>query len=321
MTDGTTRRYNDGEVLSGVQRRRRWTPEEKVRIVEETYLPGMTVSLVARRHGIGGNQIFTWRRLMAQGALTAATAGEEVVPASEYRALEQQVRELHRLLGKKANREGVHHVTPYVVVTKISHPGELQVPLGCHVRQLRQRLCLRNADAGGYCRPLLDLRPHGVDVGDEIPALKPGEIKERLVDRVNLEITGEGLAGGDHAALHVTIKRIVRRPDLDAVLPHLVAQMVDRIAHFDPERLRFGRSGYCAPVVIRQHDDGHADQAGVEGPLARHVIVVAVDQGDRRAHVILRATPTTVPQISTCSSTRMSANPSASGTSQWRPST
>jgi transposase len=104
MTDGTTRRYNDGEVLSGVQRRRRWTPEEKVRIVEETYLPGMSVSLVARRHGVGGNQIFTWRRLMAQGALTAAAAGEEVVPASEYRALEAQVRELHRLLGKKATQ-------------------------------------------------------------------------------------------------------------------------------------------------------------------------------------------------------------------------
>jgi transposase len=43
----------------------------------------MSVSLVARRHCIGGNRIFTWRRLMAQGALSAATAGEEVVPASE----------------------------------------------------------------------------------------------------------------------------------------------------------------------------------------------------------------------------------------------
>ncbi len=102
MTDGTTRRYNDGEVLSGVQRRSRWTPEEKVRIVEETYLPGMSVSLVARQHGISGSQVFTWRRLMNQGALTAAAAGEEVVPASEYRALEAQVRELQRLLGKKA---------------------------------------------------------------------------------------------------------------------------------------------------------------------------------------------------------------------------
>lgn len=101
MTEHTTRRYNDGEVLSGVQRRRRWTPEEKVRIVEETYLPGMSVSLVARQHGIGAGQLFTWRRLMAQGALTAAGAGEEVVPASEYRALQAQVSELQRLLGKK----------------------------------------------------------------------------------------------------------------------------------------------------------------------------------------------------------------------------
>ncbi len=101
MTEHTTRRYNDGEVLSGVQRRRRWTPEEKVRIVEETYLPGMSVSLVARRHGIGAGQLFTWRRLMAQGALTAAGAGEEVMPASKYRALQAQVNELQRLLGKK----------------------------------------------------------------------------------------------------------------------------------------------------------------------------------------------------------------------------
>ena len=44
MTEHTTRRYNDGEVLSGVQRRRRWTLEEKVRIVEETHLPLTSVS-------------------------------------------------------------------------------------------------------------------------------------------------------------------------------------------------------------------------------------------------------------------------------------
>ena len=38
---------------------------------------------------------------MAQGALTAAGSGEEVVPASDYRALQSQMRELQRLLGKK----------------------------------------------------------------------------------------------------------------------------------------------------------------------------------------------------------------------------
>ncbi len=61
----------------------------------------MTVSLVARRHGIAPNQLFLWRRLASQGALTAAGAEEPVVPASEYRSLQGQIRELQRLLGKK----------------------------------------------------------------------------------------------------------------------------------------------------------------------------------------------------------------------------
>jgi transposase len=61
----------------------------------------MSVSLVARRHGIAPNQAFRWRRLYAAGALSTVSAGEEVVPASEYRALQHQVRELQRLLGKK----------------------------------------------------------------------------------------------------------------------------------------------------------------------------------------------------------------------------
>ena len=57
-------------------------------MVEETFEPGMTVSLVARRHGVAPNQLFTWRRLVAHGSLTAAGSGEEVVPASDYRTLQ-----------------------------------------------------------------------------------------------------------------------------------------------------------------------------------------------------------------------------------------
>ena len=40
------------EIITSVQRRRRWAAAEKVRVVEETFEPGMTVSLVARRHGV-----------------------------------------------------------------------------------------------------------------------------------------------------------------------------------------------------------------------------------------------------------------------------
>jgi transposase len=103
------------EVVTSVQRRRRWTASEKVRMVEETFAPGMTVSLVARQHGVAPNQLFTWRRLVAHGSLTAAGSGE-VVPASDYRALQNQVRELHRLLGKKTLeaeilKEALEHAT------------------------------------------------------------------------------------------------------------------------------------------------------------------------------------------------------------------
>jgi transposase len=82
-------------------------------MVEETFAPGMTVSLVARQQGVAPNQLFTWRRLVA---LTATGSGEEVVPASDYRALQNQVRELHRLLGKKTLeaeilKEALEHAT------------------------------------------------------------------------------------------------------------------------------------------------------------------------------------------------------------------
>lgn len=94
------------EVLSGRERRRRWPTAEKLAIVQETYEPDVTVSIVERRHGIQLTQLFAWRKLAAQGALTATASQEEVVPASEYRARQNQVKELQRLLG------GVHPVSP-----------------------------------------------------------------------------------------------------------------------------------------------------------------------------------------------------------------
>jgi transposase len=47
----TSPKNKEAEVL-GAERRRRWSAAEKVAMVRETYEPGMTVSLVARRHGI-----------------------------------------------------------------------------------------------------------------------------------------------------------------------------------------------------------------------------------------------------------------------------
>jgi len=73
------------EVLSRRERRRRWSTEEKLAIVQETYEPDVTISIVARRHGIQPSQLFAWRKLAARGALTASQ--EDVVPTSEHRAM------------------------------------------------------------------------------------------------------------------------------------------------------------------------------------------------------------------------------------------
>ncbi len=97
----TSRNEKMVEVLKGAERRRRRTPQEKISIVQQTFEPGMTVSHVARLHDVNANQLFKWRKQFQEGSLTAITAGEDVVPASELAAAIKQIRELQRLLGKK----------------------------------------------------------------------------------------------------------------------------------------------------------------------------------------------------------------------------
>ena len=89
------------EILTEPERRRRRTAQEKVAIVQETLVPGASVSAVARRHGVNANQVFGWRKQYQEGSLTAVKAGESVVPASELAAAVKEIRELQRLLGKK----------------------------------------------------------------------------------------------------------------------------------------------------------------------------------------------------------------------------
>jgi transposase len=89
------------EVITSVQRRRRWSLAEKVRIVQECEQPGMSVSYVARKYDIAPNMLFRWRKLMREGGLSAITANERVIGASEVKRLKTRIRELERLLGKK----------------------------------------------------------------------------------------------------------------------------------------------------------------------------------------------------------------------------
>jgi transposase len=65
--------------ILGIERRRRWSKDEKSRIVEETLMPGAVVSEVARRHGVAQSLLFTWRRL-ARKAEPAGRDGSILLP-------------------------------------------------------------------------------------------------------------------------------------------------------------------------------------------------------------------------------------------------
>ena len=70
-------------VLSGPERRRRWSAAEKVRIVEESLAPGSRVIEVARRHDVHPNLLHLWRRQARTGVLSvAADDAGRFVPVS-----------------------------------------------------------------------------------------------------------------------------------------------------------------------------------------------------------------------------------------------
>ena len=82
------------EVITSVQRRRRWSTAEKLRLVEEAMQPGSSVSFIARRYGISPSLLFTWKRRMLEGGREAVQADEDVVGTSRVRELEKRVREI-----------------------------------------------------------------------------------------------------------------------------------------------------------------------------------------------------------------------------------
>ena len=59
------------EIITGPERRRRWSEEEKLQLVEEACRPGHSVSQVARQRGINASQLFAWRRqALAKGLVS-----------------------------------------------------------------------------------------------------------------------------------------------------------------------------------------------------------------------------------------------------------
>jgi transposase len=65
------------EILVGRERRRRWSTDDKLRIVREAFAPGARVALVARRRDVSRSQIYQWRAALREGRLSEL--GSDVV--------------------------------------------------------------------------------------------------------------------------------------------------------------------------------------------------------------------------------------------------
>lgn len=89
------------EVIRGVERRRRWSVEEKLSILAETAQPGATVSGTARRHDLHPNQIFRWRQLARRGRLASPGVLPEIGGFAPVGIVDSE-------LGDRPRRDGPH---------------------------------------------------------------------------------------------------------------------------------------------------------------------------------------------------------------------
>jgi transposase len=62
------------EIITGIERRRRWRVEEKLRIVAECERPGACLAAVARQHDVSSGLLWNWRRQVRRGLLRVALA-------------------------------------------------------------------------------------------------------------------------------------------------------------------------------------------------------------------------------------------------------
>src|ERR1700746_1041198 len=68
--------YGSAEVLGRVERRRRFSVEQKLAVLTEATAPGASMSAVARRHGLLPAQVYKWRRLAELGVIGVPGASE-----------------------------------------------------------------------------------------------------------------------------------------------------------------------------------------------------------------------------------------------------
>lgn len=111
VNDDAKGEYRRVEVLTGPGRRRRWSADEKARIVAETLVPGARVSEVARRWQICSQQVFGWRGAMRQDL--PSVPGKTTTPATpSFIPIVSEAIRLRRFNARCLRRQGSRSSLP-----------------------------------------------------------------------------------------------------------------------------------------------------------------------------------------------------------------
>lgn len=129
------------EIFTGSGRRREWPPEEKARIVAESYKAGETVCAVERRYGLSPQQLFTWRRAARRPMGEAAIPESMFVPAVVTAAPPKPAAKHRPQLRKRepARDAGVIELEIDGIGRRARHPSHCAEPQECALRRLRRR--------------------------------------------------------------------------------------------------------------------------------------------------------------------------------------
>jgi transposase-like protein len=129
------------EILTGPERRRRWSAEEKVRVVVEATMPGAQVAEIARRHGVSRSLIYTWRReakcRLPGGA--GSVALPELVPVVVSDVRQDEPTAMAGSEGQDARPSGVPR---HEGVVDIMLPGDVRVRVRGRVEKRTLRAVL-----------------------------------------------------------------------------------------------------------------------------------------------------------------------------------
>jgi transposase len=129
------------EIINGLSGRRRWSVDDKARIVEETLAPGAVVSEIARRHGLSPQQLFGWRRAARRSAGVEDTGAPRFVPAVVEEPMPEPVAKQRkpRRTGRAGEPAGIIEMEIGGVTVRVGRGAEAKT-VAAVIRALKETL-------------------------------------------------------------------------------------------------------------------------------------------------------------------------------------